>query len=396
MPISSKVRKAIEEQSWIRRMFELGLEMKREFGEDKVFDLSLGNPIFEPPASFVTELKRVVADETPGMHRYMPNGGYPSTRAALAEYLARRTGLGFLPSDVVMACGAGGGLNVVFKAILEPGDEVVIFAPYFPEYLSWIDNHGGVVKVIQTDELFQPDLNELLQALTPKTRAVLINSPNNPTGVVYSEHMLNLLGALIHEAEDRFGESIFLISDEPYAKLLYDEGSYPFVYKHHASAIVVTSFSKDLSLPGERIGYIAVNPACEEKSELTDAFIYCTRVLGFVNAPALMQRAIENVLDTTIDLAGYQHKRDYLHSSLTQMGYSLVKPQGAFYVFPRSPVPDDISFITELLRERILVAPGTGFGRPGHFRISYSVSDEVLAGAMEGFSRVARNHGLPG
>ena len=396
MAISSKVRRGMEEQSWVRRMFEVGLEMKRQYGEDKVFDLSLGNPVLEPPEAFVRELQRLAADPTPGMHRYMPNAGYPETRVGVAAHLARKTGLPFTPAEVVMTCGAGGALNVVLKSILEPGDEVVIFAPYFPEYLFYIDNHGGAVRIAPTDELFQPDLEALEPLLTERTRAVLVNSPNNPSGAVYSAEVLTALGELLGRAENHSGRRIYLVGDEPYARLLYDGLSYPLLYQFHSAAIVATSFSKDLSLPGERIGYIAVNPGCEERGELVDAFIFCTRVLGFVNAPALMQRAVQAVLDASVDLAWYQRQRDYVYNRLTAMGYSMVKPQGAFYAFPVTPTPDDVAFVQELLQERVLVTPGTGFGRPGHFRISYSVEERVLEGAMEGLSRVARAHGLLG
>jgi aspartate aminotransferase len=377
-------------------MFEVGLELKRQYGEEQVFDLSLGNPIVEPPEAFSQELRRLAQDPPPGMHRYMPNAGYPETREAVAAYLSRQTGLPFALADTLMTCGAGGALNVIFKALLDPGDEVVLFAPYFGEYPFYVENHGGVPRVAPTDEAFQPDLEALEPLLTARTKAVLVNSPNNPSGAVYPAQCLQRLGETLTRAEARHGTRIYLVSDEPYARLIYDGLAYPYLYRFHPNTLAATSFSKDLSLPGERIGYIAMGPGCEEKKELMDALVFCHRVLGFVNAPALMQRAVRGVLDARVDVGPYQGKRDHLCSRLTAMGYSLVKPQGAFYAFPRSPIPDDVAFVQELLTWKVLVTPGTGFGTPGHFRIAYSVEDRVLEGAMEGFSRAARAHGLRG
>ncbi len=385
MTIAAKVRQAMEGQSWIRQMFELGIELKRQHGEANVFDLSLGNPVLEPPDEVAEALRRIATEPPAGMHRYMPNAGYAETRGAIAAHLAEETGLLFTAAHTVMTCGAGGALNVIFKSILDPGDEVIIFAPFFPEYPFYVDNHGGTTAIAPTDAAFCPDLDALAPMLSASTKAVLVNSPNNPSGAMYPAELLAKLGGLLSEAEERFGSSIYLISDEPYAQLTYDGAVTPPIYPAHHRSVVATSFSKNLALPGERIGYIAVNPGCPDAGPLVDALTYCNRVLGFVNAPALMQWLVRDALRANVDMAWYQRKRDFLYNELTGMGYSMVKPQGAFYAFPASPVPDDVAFVQELLKWNVLVTPGTGFGSPGFFRISFCLDDWVLEGAMHGF-----------
>jgi aspartate aminotransferase len=394
MSISDKIRTGMAQGSWIRRMFEEGASLKKQFGEANVFDLSLGNPVMEPPAEFRRELKRLAENPLPGMHRYMENAGYADTRAAVAQQLFSETGLNFTANDIVMTCGAAGALNVVLKTLLNPGDEVVIFAPFFVEYLNYVDNHGGISKIVPADELFLPRLDVLEAAITAKTRAVIINSPNNPTGVVYSEGYLRKLGQALQKKEARFGTQIYLVSDEAYRKIIYDGLTYPQVWSHHRNSIVVTSHSKDLALPGERIGYIAVHPDCTDKQALIDGLIYCNRILGFVNAPALMQHVVRQLQAVTVSVAAYQKKRDFLYERLTAMGYSMVKPQGAFYMFPKSLLEDDVAFVRELQKFRVLTVPGQGFGTPGYFRISYCVDDHTIEGSLDGFRKVARKFKL--
>ena len=396
MAISQSVRKALEDSSWVRRMFELGLEMKKQFGEDQVFDLSLGNPVLEPPKAFHQELQRLAAAPTPGMHRYMPNAGIKETRMAVAARLARETGLSFTADEIIMASGAGGALNVIFKTILNPGEEVLVPAPFFWEYVAYAGNHGGNVRPIPTGKDFQLDLGVIEEAVGPATRAIIINSPNNPTGVVYSPDTLKALGALLAKLSKQLNTLIYLISDEPYARIIFDGLKYPYVYPFYSPTIVATSFSKDLSLAGERIGYIAVHPEFSEKSTLIEGLTFSTRVLGFVNAPALMQRAVQASIDLNVDVSWYQTQRDRLCKSLENMGYQFVHPQGAFYLFPKAPISDDVAFAKELIDHRVLVTPGVGFGGPGHFRISYSVEERVLEGALYGLSLAARAHGLSG
>jgi len=380
--------------SWIRKMFEDGAILKQRYGEENVFDLSLGNPIMEPPAEFFQELKRIAEHPQPGMHRYMSNAGYAETRAAVAQQLSQETGINFTMNEVVMTCGAAGALNVVLKTILNPGDEVIIFAPYFAEYVHYIDNHYGVARILPTDEQFAPRLDSLEKAINKKTRAVIINSPNNPSGAVCSEERLHELGEILRKKEIEYGTQILLISDEAYRKIIYDGLKYPFPLHHHPQSIIVTSHSKDLALPGERIGYIAIHPDCHQREELINGFIHCNRTLGFVNASALMQHIVRHLQGVTISVAEYQQKRDFLYQHLTEMGYSVTKPQGAFYMFPKSPLEDDIAFVRELLQLKVLTVPGSGFGTPGYFRIAYCVEDRVLEGSLPGFREAARKFGL--
>ncbi len=375
------------EGSWIRRMFDEGATLKQRYGADKVFDLSLGNPVMEPPAEFHRELRKLAENPLAGMHRYMPNAGYPETRAAVAENLSLETGIKFDTGDIVMTCGAAGALNVVLKTLLNPKDKVIVFAPYFVEYLNYIDNHGGVSRVVPTDEEFMPRFDVLEASIEAKTRAVIINSPNNPTGVVYSKELLSQLGEVLRKKEVQYGTEIFLISDEPYRKIIYDGLEYPSPLHHHPRTIVLTSHSKDLALAGERIGYIAVHPEYSQREEMIDGFIYCNRTLGYVNAPALMQNIVRHLQNVTVSVAEYQRKRDFLYKNLTEMGYSLIKPRGAFYMFPRTPLEDDVAFVRELQQWLVLAVPGQGFGAPGHIRISYCVDDKTLEGSLEGLGK---------
>jgi len=375
-------------------MFEEGASLKQQYGEENVFDLTLGNPVMEPPAEFHRELRKLVENPLSGMHRYMENAGYAETRAAVAAQLSLETGVKFTMNDIIMTCGAAGALNVVLKTILNPGDEVVIFAPFFAEYINYIDNHGGVTRVLPTDEQFIPRLDILETAIGAKTKAVLINSPNNPSGAVYSEDFIHRLGELLSKKEAQYGAPIFLISDEAYRKIIYDGQKYPHVWSHHQQSIVATSHSKDLALPGERIGYIAVHPSCSQREELVNGFIHCNRILGYVNAPALMQHVVSHLQSVTVLVTEYQRKRDFLHNHLNEMGYSVMKPQGAFYMFPKSPLEDDVALVRELQSWRVLTVPGSGFGTPGYFRISYCVDDRTLEGSLSGFHKTAQKFNL--
>tara|TARA_Y100000588_G_scaffold394416_1_gene514816 strand:- start:236 stop:1417 length:1182 start_codon:yes stop_codon:yes gene_type:complete len=385
MSISKKVKRVMEEGSWIRKMFEEGVKLKEEFGENNVFDLSLGNPVIEPPEEFRDELKRIANSDELGTHRYMPNAGYSDTRIAIASQLKSETGLNFTENNIIMTCGAGGALNVVMKSLLDPGDEVVIFAPYFVEYIFYADNHGGMCRVVPPDPNFLPDFDVFEKIITPRTRIVLINTPNNPTGVVYSEKVLARLAEIIHAKENEFGIQISLVSDEPYRKILFDGLDYPQVFRYHKNSVVATSHSKDLGLPGERIGFIAVNPSYFCVEELLNGLVFCNRTLGFVNAPALMQRIVANLQTITINVRQYESKRDFMYSNLVDIGYEIVRPQGAFYMFPKAPINDDVRFVKNLGKHRVLVVPGSGFGLPGYFRIAYCTDDETLRRSLDGF-----------
>jgi aspartate aminotransferase len=388
MAISRKVREQMNNSSWIRRMFEEGIELRNIHGDRNVFDLSLGNPLLEPPPEFRRELARLAAEESLGTHRYMPNGGFPEVRASVAEVLAEESGVPFTGDDILMTVGAAGAINTILRSILDEGDEVVLIAPYFAEYTFYVEHQTGVAKVATCDENWLPDIESLEATIGPRTRAVIINSPNNPTGVIYPQSSIAAVSAAIQRAEEKFGSEIYLISDEPYRKLIYTDAPYPFIFNHHPRSIVATSHSKDLGLAGERIGYAAVNPADPGKVDLMNALNFSLRTLGFVNAPALMQRVVANIQRATVDIDIYRKKRDLLYANLTKIGYECVQPDGAFYVFPKSPIPDDIEFVAKLQNELVLVVPGVGFGTPGYFRASYCVDDWVIEGAMDGFSRM--------
>ncbi len=392
--VSEKVKGFMEEGGWIRRMFETGIALKAQLGEENVFDLSLGNPVVEPPEEFRRELRRLAETPMPGMHRYMPNNGYPETRQAVAGTLRDETGLDFAATDIIMTCGAAAALNVVLKTILNPGEEVIILSPYFVEYGYYIDNHGGRTVIVPTGPDFQPDLEALDAAINASTKGIILNSPNNPSGAVYGEQVLAGIGGLLGRKEAQFGSQIFAISDEPYRRIIYDGLTYPQVFPHHPNTIVVNSHAKDLALPGERIGYIAVNPNSAARSELSNGLTFCNRSLGYVNAPALMQHLVRALQGVSVDVDDYQRKRDFLCDSLTGMGYSVAKPQGAFYLFPKSPLEDDTAFVDALQQHNVLTVPGRGFGTPGHFRISYCVEDRVLEGSLDGFAKAAREFGL--
>jgi len=390
MSISERVKKSMEEGSWIRRMFEEGTILKQKYGEENVFDLSLGNPVMKPPPEFHQELRRLAENPIPGMHRYMENAGYAETRTAVAKQLSLEAGINFTKDDILMTCGAAGALNVVLKTIVNRGEEVIIFAPYFAEFINYIENHDGIAKVLPADEQFIPRLDVLETAITARTRAVLINYPNNPSGAVYSEDFLHQLGELLKDKANKYGKEIFLINDEAYRNLVYNGVKCPQIWPYYQQSIIVTSHSKDLAIPGERIGYIAVHPDLNDHKELMAGFAHCNRILGYVNAPALMQHLVRHLQAVSVSVAEYQRKRDFLYSHLTEMGYSIVKPQGTFYMFPKSPLEDDIAFIKELRRWRVLTVPGRSFGSPGYFRISYCTDDGTLEGSLAGFRKVAQ------
>jgi aspartate aminotransferase len=394
MTIATKMAAAIQSASWIRRMFEEGAELKAQVGADNVYDFTLGNPDLEPPVAVKAALLDAVRDSHPGLHAYMANAGFLATRQAVAAHLGHIHGLDFTPDDIVMTCGAAGALNVILKTLLDPWDEVIILAPFFPEYLFYIENHGGVARVVETDDHFLPVVHEVEQALNDHTRAVIINSPNNPTGQVYDANVLRALGEVLAAGSARFGRPIYLINDEPYRRLVYDGLSLPSVFQAYPDSLVATSFSKDLSLPGERIGYIAVNPGTGRKSELMGGLILANRILGYVNAPALMQRVVTKLTETSVDIAPYARRRELFSRILQEIGYDYIKPKGAFYLFPRSPMADDVAFIQELKRENILAVPGRGFGRPGYFRLAFCVPESTIAGSAPGLGRAfARSAG---
>jgi aspartate aminotransferase len=393
--VSERVKKGMELGSWIRRMFEEGIAMKKKFGTENVYDLSLGNPVMEPPPEFKREIKRLADHPYKGMHGYMENAGYPETRAAVGAQLSKETGLKITEKDVIMAVGAAGAINVALKTILDPGDDVIVFIPWFVDYFNYIENHDGVVKPLPTDENFMPKLDVLEANIGPRTRAILIDSPNNPTGVVYSADLMTKMSDILRKKEAEYGTEIFIVSDEPYKKLIYDGLEYPSPLNFHRHSMICTSHSKDLSIAGERIGYVALHPDCTHHDDMMKGLVFCTRVLGFINAPAFMQNVVTRIQDVTISVSEYQRNRDFIYENLVRMGYTVNKPHGAFYIFPKCPIEDDVAFVYELQNEHhVLTVPGVAFGIHGYFRLVYCVEHELLEKCMPGLEQMARKYGL--
>lgn len=395
MAISKQVESSIAGSSMIRKMFEEGERRRQVYGEENVFDFSIGNPIFEPPPEVKQGLLDLINSDVKGTHRYMPNSGYPETRQFLAGKLKSETGIPFGENDIVMTAGAGGALNVLFKTILDPGDEVIVLKPYFMEYNAYVGNFGGKVIAIDTQPDFHLDLEALESVISARTKAVLTNSPNNPTGVVYRSEELNKLGSLLEKKSREFGQPISLISDEPYRKIVYDEPA-PSIFPCYEHSIVATSYSKDLAIPGERIGYIAISPRHGDHELLTVGTVLSLRVLGFVNAPALMQRMLPLAGDACVDLEPYRRNRDLLYNHLIKIGFSCVKPEGAFYLFPRCPIEDDLAFVAAAQELNLLLVPGSGFGMPGFFRLCYCFETEMIERSLPVFTRLADQFQLTG
>ena len=390
--ISKEISKNLQNASWIRKMFDEGERLVEKFGAENVFDFSLGNPTEEPPGVVRNTLKNLVADSPRGMHRYMSNAGYLATRKAVASVISDEIERSFPAGNVVMTNGAAGGLNVALKSLLDPGDEVVIFSPFFVEYMFYIKNSGGIPVVCETDtENFQPDPGKLAEVLSDKTRAVIINSPNNPTGVVYPEKTLKGLAEVLSNLEEKTGNPVYVISDEPYKKIVYDGIQVPEILNIFRNSLIVNSYSKSLGLAGERIGYVAVNPGAEDSGLLVNALIFCQRTLGFVNAPALAQRLVQAAAGESVDVSGYLARRDLLYNALSESGFTCVKPQGAFYLFPRTP-GEETDFIQAAQSHNLLFVPGKGFGCPGHFRISYCTDLEMIRRSIPVIKKLASRY----
>ncbi|WP_022668152.1 pyridoxal phosphate-dependent aminotransferase [Desulfospira joergensenii] len=384
MPIAEKMVKVVEAASMIRKMFEEGIRMREKYGADNVFDFSLGNPDVPPPAVVKDTLNDLINDKT-FSHGYMPNPGFPNVRQAVADYLNKETGVGLTPDLVVMSVGAAGALNDTLKALVNPGEEILTPAPYFVGYNQYAFIAGAVLKTVSSTPDFHLDLNAIEEAITPKTRVMLINSPNNPTGAVYTREELTGLGEILEQKSREFGKRIYLISDEPYRKIVYDV-DVPWVFDIYDHTIVLTSYSKELSLAGERIGYLAVHPRAEDAGLIAGAAGVANTMM-VVNAPALFQQVVGRLQGVTVDIGIYRKRRDMFCQGLSKAGYEFDIPQGAFYLFPKSPIQDDLEFVNLLKQENILAVPGTGFGGPGHFRLSYAVPEAAIQGSFEGFKR---------
>lgn len=388
MPIAQAVKDALGSSSMIRKMFEEGIELKKKFGTDKVFDFSLGNPDLEPPEAFHQTLLRLVKEEQCGFHGYMPNAGFPYVREALARKASREHSVSLDGRHIVMSVGAAGALNTVLKAVLNPGDEVIVSRPYFMEYRAYIANHGGRLVEAAADDSFNLNIDTVQAALSEKTAAVLINSPHNPTGRVYPQKTIAALAEILLEHGGKTGRFPYLVADEPYRELVYDGLDAPAILAAYPHSIVATSYSKSLSLPGERIGYIAVGPQNDDKDALIDALIYATRILGYVNAPALMQRCVAELTEVKAAVDVYAARRAAFKKVLDYAGLEYINPEGAFYIFCKVPggfANDDRAFVGALKKQLILGVPGSSFGAPGWVRFAYCVSEETIRNSAAAF-----------
>jgi aspartate aminotransferase len=390
--ISEKIRKMMDSSSFIRKMFETGAKLKKEFGENNVFDFSLGNPAMDPPERFTKVLLEKAADLH--MHRYMPNSGYIDVRKKVADFISSEQSTKVLSGNIVMTSGAGGALNAVLKTLINPGDKIIASIPCFMEYKFYCDNHGGELELVEGEADFNLDITAIERAITKDTAAVIINSPNNPSGRIYPEKTLKDLSEMLIKKSIDIGRTVYLISDEPYRKIVYDDVIVPSVMDSYENSIICTSYSKDLSIPGERIGWLAVNPEAEDYDNLINGIILCNRILGYVNAPALMQRTIGELQGVSVNIGKYKKKRDLLAGKLTEFGYKFRIPEGTFYLFIEAPGGDDMKLVEMLKDEHILVVPGRGFGLPGYFRIAYCVTDSVIKGSLRGFKNTAIKLGL--
>ena len=393
MAIAEHLVKDLENASYVRKMFEQGEEMKKLYGSDKVFDFSLGNPEVEPPESVRESFVRNAADASPGGHRYMNNAGYIHVREKVADLISRQCGAPVKPGHIVMTVGAAGGMNIALKTLLNPGDEVIAFAPYFKEYDFYVKNHGGRIVPVKTDsETFLPDPAALEAAVNARTKAVIINSPNNPTGVVYGGADLQAVADTLRACEKRFGTDIYVISDEPYIKILYDGVEAPHVFRFFKNVIIINSYSKSLALAGERIGYAAVGPDTAGADAVAAGMVFCNRVLGFVNAPAFLQKVVADNLNASVDIAVYEEKRKTVCSIMDDAGFEYPVPKGAFYLFPKILGNDEEEFKNRAIKHNILIVPGTGFGWPGRFRLAYCVATETILRSRDAFMELAAEY----
>ena len=390
--VSKSMETLMKNNSVIREMFDEGKRLEQLYGEENVFDFSIGNPNVTPPNEIKENIIKILNEENPlEVHGYMNNSGYFSVRENIAEHLTKTKGIQLEDKNIIMTCGAAGGLNIIMKTLVNPDDEVIIFAPYFGEYINYINNYNGKTVIVSCDKNnFEPNLDELKEKIAAKTKAVIINSPNNPSGVIYSEEIIKAISNILRESSEKLGTEICLISDEPYREIVYDGVEVPFILKYYHNSLIVYSYSKSLSLPGERIGYIVVNPKMNNISKILAALNIANRVLGFVNAPSLFQKVVGRSLDLEVDVNVYKKNRDLLYNHLVSLGFKCLKPNGAFYLFPKSPIEDDNKFCNELKKFNILAVPGSVFGCNGHFRLSYCIKYEKIENSLKAFDKVAK------
>ena len=394
--IAEKMIPFVQNNSAIRTMFEEGNRLKKQYGADKVYDFSLGNPSVPAPDCVREAIVDLANNEDPViLHGYMNNAGFEDVRETIAQSLNRRFGTDFSAKNLIMTVGAASGLNVILKTVLNPGEEVIVFAPYFLEYGAYVKNYDGKLVEISPDtETFQPDLEELERKITANTRAVIVNSPHNPTGVIYSEDTIKALAAILEKKQKEYGSVIYLISDEPYRELAYDGAEVPYLTKYYKNTVVGYSYSKSLSLPGERIGYLVIPDDLEDSETVIAAAGIANRILGSVNAPSLMQKVIARCVDAEVDVAAYDKNRLALYNGLTACGFQCIKPQGAFYLFVKSPVADEKEFCEAGKKYNILMVPGSSFACPGYVRLAYCVSDETIINSLPEFKKLAAEFSL--
>jgi aspartate aminotransferase len=394
--ISEKMSGLVKNSSVIRAMFEEGKRLAGIYGAENVFDFSLGNPSVEPPVEIKEALLQVINEENPNLvHGYMNNSGYEDVREKIAESINHKFGTSFHMENIVMTVGAAGGLNVILKTLLNPQDEVIVFAPFFGEYRNYVSNFDGKLIAISPNTVnFQPNLSEFEQKITSNTKAVIVNTPNNPTGVVYSEDTIKEMADILNRKQKELGSSIYLISDEPYRELAYDGVEVPYLTKYYNNTIIGYSFSKSLSLPGERIGYLVVPKEVDDYQNMLEAVNVANRILGYVNAPSLIQRAVANCLEVNVDLEIYNRNRELLYNNLVSYGYQCVKPQGAFYLFVKALEEDDKAFSSAAKKHNLLIVPGSSFGCPGYCRIAYCVDYSMIERSLEKFKKLAEEYGL--
>ena len=389
--IADRMKALVNNSSIIRAMFEEGKRLSDIYGEENVYDYSIGNPNVEPPEQVRQSVIDILREEPQNLvHGYMNNSGYEDVRGSIAEFINRTQGTDIDFSNIIMTVGAAGGLNIILKSIINPGDEVITISPYFGEYNNYVNNFDGKLIEVKADTKdFQPNFEEFEKAINPKTKAVIINNPNNPTGVVYSEASIQKMADILNAKQKEYNTDIFIISDEPYRELVYDDVKIPYILNYYDNSFIGYSYSKSLSLPGERIGYVVISNKMSDIENIKVALNVANRILGFVNAPSLFQRVIARNLGVTTDMTTYRKNRDILYKHLTSLGFEMVKPEGTFYMFPKSLIPDDVAFAEAAKKYNLLIVPGSSFGCPGYFRLSYCISTEKVKNSLQAFTKLA-------
>jgi aspartate aminotransferase len=394
--ISKKMSELVKKSSMIRAMFEEGNRLASLYGRDNVFDFSLGNPNVEAPKEISQAVRELFdTEESTALHGYMENAGFFEVRKTVANKLNKQHNTDFDARNIIMTVGAAGGLNVILKSLFNPGEELLVIAPYFGEYANYASNVDAKLVVVPPNPpSFQPDIEAVKAAITPLTKAIIVNSPNNPTGVIYSEETIKSLSCALNEKQREYDTHIYIISDEPYRELVYGGTAVPFIPKYYNNTIIGYSFSKSLSLPGERIGYLVIPREADDSAEIIEAATVANRILGFVNAPSLQQKLIAKCIDAEVNVAAYDRNRELIYNALTEFGFECAKPQGAFYLFIKTPIADDKAFVASAKKYNILIVPGSGFGCAGYARLAYCVSEKTIRASLPAFKKLAEEYGL--